>query len=164
LQAAYSSTKSVSGFEAKNAFVITWYLVPLEQNTTNLQTFQIVLVTDGSLSFFIVNYERLDYPTADDHPVHYTADCLTNVSNIDFYFNGFSNTTNCNVNGRWIFGVDGDGSSCGPGIARKYNKILFKNFFFFIFNAAEHFLLAIKKKSKSCLLQLLTKLFYQHKL
>jgi hypothetical protein len=99
IRSAYSPL-TVS-FTATNAFVVTWSLAPLQTAKSLLNTFQVVLVTDELNSFFIANYDRLDYPSADDYPVQYS----DNLGNL-FPFDGFTNTSNCGIPGRWIFKVN----------------------------------------------------------
>jgi hypothetical protein len=102
IKSAYSTQ---STFAATKAFVITWYQVPFDSDHSKLNTFQVVLVTDGTNSFLIANYDRLDHATADHYPVNYN-DYYYN----EILYNGLTTTSNCGVPGRWIFQVQ-DGSA-----------------------------------------------------
>ncbi|XP_038045729.1 uncharacterized protein LOC119720211 isoform X2 [Patiria miniata] len=49
---------SFSSFEPDWMLVVTWYHMPSFIETTNTNTFQVALVTDGDYGFAIVNYEQ----------------------------------------------------------------------------------------------------------
>ena len=53
-----------SMFAAVNAFVVTWYLDPASSDANLKNSFQLVLVTDGTWSFLVFNYARLDQRTS----------------------------------------------------------------------------------------------------
>jgi hypothetical protein len=72
------------------------------------------LVTDGSMSFFMANYERTDANMVVGHSILYVDGDYN-----PFGFQGGVTTTNCGVPGRWIFKVDGEYSTTGPAIASR---------------------------------------------
>ncbi len=88
-----------STFTATNAFVITWDKNPNPVNATLLNSFQIVLVTDGFYSFLIFNFNRLDQTPGST----YFKDANLTVRSVSSSTTG----SNCNFPGRLIFRVDG---------------------------------------------------------
>ncbi|CAH2318184.1 hypothetical protein AB205_0044100 [Pelobates cultripes] len=102
-------------FLAKWIFVVTWDSVAYFQTTTTaVDTFQVALITDGSLTFVLFNYKELQWPT--EHVVGRSAlvgfnsgnktgyymvpeSLTTNISNLAF-------GSNCHFQGRWAFKVD----------------------------------------------------------
>jgi hypothetical protein len=126
IQKSYSGFEEISKFHASNAFVITWYLVPLKIDPSKLQTFQLVLVTDGTMSFCIANFERTDELTFDDHGTRKNKmSRYTDADKKRFFFLGGLLTTNCDTPGRWIFRVDGAGATGGPAIERKITRAFY---------------------------------------
>ncbi len=129
VQKAYAKSEKFSKFDASNAFVITWFMVPLAADPSKLHTFQLVLVTNSSISFFIANFERTDQlfvvdSKNDKLPIE---SYYKDEEKSEFYFSGSVTSTNCGTPGRWIFRVDGGGSSKGPGDSPR-NDLLLKQF------------------------------------
>lgn len=106
-----------SKFAANWAYVVTWDHVCHSLNKiedvkfgeTNLRnTYQVILATDGSSSYFIFNFEKLDL--VENYAVvgiNYGSGFLSlikltsNVTNADLY-----KFSNCGNPGRWIYKVD----------------------------------------------------------
>jgi hypothetical protein len=94
-------TTQAMQFTATNAFIVTWYLYPSILNINLMNSFQFIMVTDGSSSYFIFNYERLDFNISD--PNTFYQDNSGNFYNFYPSVNG----TNVFVPGQYIFRVDG---------------------------------------------------------
>jgi hypothetical protein len=99
IRKAHANSERVSKFNASNAFVITWYLVPLENDSSKLQTFQLVLVTDGFMSFFIANYERTNRLSAVKSKSFTIQSIYKDKENSEFYFSGLQQTVARPVDG-----------------------------------------------------------------
>ncbi len=92
-------------FIAKNAFIMTWYLRPQIVNPAQLNSFQSALVTDGTFSFVMFMYSRIDLYSIQNLNLR-----LINGSEIS-YSRGSTNAlldgSNCAVPGQFIYRVDG---------------------------------------------------------
>jgi hypothetical protein len=86
-----------SFFNATNALVITWYNAQLV-NTTQLNTFQMILVTDNVESFVIYEYVRLDSTTQ--------GACLSNFPSNNSNFTTYATSVNCTQGGSWVQNVN----------------------------------------------------------
>ncbi|KAG8445395.1 hypothetical protein GDO86_010251 [Hymenochirus boettgeri] len=113
-------------FQCSWVFVATWHRVTFYggDNTSPVNTFQIVLITDGSRSFTIFNYENINWTTGrhassggdNSGRGGIAAQAGFNAGDGWRYFNipgsrtddiaGISNTTNVGVPGRWVFRID----------------------------------------------------------
>ncbi|CAL8305053.1 alpha-tectorin [Gadus morhua] len=117
--------KNISGFTAAWAFIATWHQVTFYggSQTTPVNTFQCVLVSDGATSFSIFNYGEVLWSTgtaSGGDPLTglggTTAQSGFNGGDIGHFFNlpgsrsndvvNIEQTTNVNVPGRWVFRVD----------------------------------------------------------
>uniref|UniRef100_A0A663ECU1 Sushi, nidogen and EGF like domains 1 n=1 Tax=Aquila chrysaetos chrysaetos TaxID=223781 RepID=A0A663ECU1_AQUCH len=114
------------GFSAQWVFIATWYRVTFfgGSSFTPVNTFQIVLITDGKLSFTIFNYESITWTTG----MHASsggdfaglggiaAQAGFNAGDGKRYFNipgsrtddiaDVEMTTNVGIPGRWVFRID----------------------------------------------------------
>jgi hypothetical protein len=92
-------------FIAKNAYIMTWYLRPETSNLAQLNSFQSALVTDGTFSFVMFMYSRIDLFSDQNLILR-----LINGSEIS-YSRGSTNAlldgSNCAVPGQFIYRVDG---------------------------------------------------------
>ncbi|XP_043118558.1 uncharacterized protein LOC122361707 isoform X2 [Puntigrus tetrazona] len=93
-------------FTASWLFIATWDKVPYYNNLQSKSTFQVVLVSGKNMSFAIMHYGQIaqttqlfmsGYDTSDS-----TDSFLMPVSDITY----LRNTSNINVNGRWVFRID----------------------------------------------------------
>ncbi len=102
-------------FSATNAFIVTYYQNPATNNASLLNSFQLILTTDGTLSYLVFNYERLDQIDT----TSWKGFRAPNGIHINFIPS--LNGSNCNVPGQYVFRVDGGG---------KYLKYIYlkKNF------------------------------------
>ncbi|XP_051522636.1 uncharacterized protein LOC127422868 [Myxocyprinus asiaticus] len=96
-------------FTASFLLIATWDKVPYFNNSWSSSSFQVVLVSGGSLSFLLMNYGNIS--STDQH---FQAGYDTRNSTHHFLIpvldeNMLSNSSNVNVPGRWAFRVD-----CGP--------------------------------------------------
>uniref|UniRef100_A0A8C5PVW9 Sushi, nidogen and EGF like domains 1 n=1 Tax=Leptobrachium leishanense TaxID=445787 RepID=A0A8C5PVW9_9ANUR len=116
----------LSDFNATWVFIATWHRVTFYggDNTSPVNTFQIVLITDGLRSFTIFNYENIEWTTgrhASSGGDSYgrggiAAQAGFNAGDGWRYFNipgsrtddiaAISNTTNVGIPGRWVFRID----------------------------------------------------------
>ncbi|XP_070175802.1 sushi domain-containing protein 2-like [Littorina saxatilis] len=122
---AYSS--AYKRFRSSWAFVATWeevgYYGAVESGKNKRNTFQCVLVTDGTLSFVIINYSRIEWTTgSNSHGTPETglggnpAQAGFNAGDgVNFYeiegagtdsVINLTHTSNVCIPGRWIFRVD----------------------------------------------------------
>ncbi len=113
------STPTRNGFRNSTPQMPLWshHSVPVDNDTSELQKFQFFLVTDDLMSFFIANYERTGRLSAANSKSAAIQSVYKDEENSEFYFSGSVTTTNCGTPGRWIFRVDGVGSTKGPGIS-----------------------------------------------
>lgn len=96
-------------YRATWAFVVTWIDVPQFNYNNSFNTFQVVLTSNGTLSFAIFNYEKLDW-------VIETAQAGLNGGDKVHFFNlpgSFSNSiknltslSNVGVIGKWMYRTD----------------------------------------------------------
>ncbi|KAK9965090.1 hypothetical protein ABG768_004199 [Culter alburnus] len=94
-------------FTASWLFIATWDKVPYFNNSQSSSSFQVVLVSGGSLSFVMMNYGNIS--STDQHfQAGYGTINSTNYSSIPVpNENKMSDSSNVNVPGRWAFRVDG---------------------------------------------------------
>ncbi|XDV45069.1 hypothetical protein PO909_013238, partial [Leuciscus waleckii] len=94
-------------FTASWLFTATWDKVPYYNNAQSSSSFQVVLVSSGSLSFVMMNYGNISSTDQRFQAGYGTIDS-TNDSSIPVSDeNKLSNSSNVNVPGRWVFRVDG---------------------------------------------------------
>uniref|UniRef100_G1MWY9 Uncharacterized protein n=1 Tax=Meleagris gallopavo TaxID=9103 RepID=G1MWY9_MELGA len=102
-------------FSAQWVFIATWYRVTFfgGSSFSPVNTFQIVLITDGKLSFTIFNYESITWTTG----MHASTQVSSfNAGDGKRYFNipgsrtddiaDVEMTTNVGIPGRWVFRID----------------------------------------------------------
>jgi hypothetical protein len=94
------SQASGTSFMAQDAFVITYYNFANNVVSSLLNSFQLVLVTDGTYSYLVYNYERLDN-TAGSQIYYKDNTGAKNTLNVSV------TGSNCNQPGRYIYRVDG---------------------------------------------------------
>ncbi|XP_072769863.1 alpha-tectorin isoform X1 [Nerophis lumbriciformis] len=119
--------KNVHNFAASWAFVATWHRVTFYggSQTTPVNTFQTVLISDGAMSFAMFNYQEITWSTgtaSGGDPLTglggTTAQSGFNGGEIGHFFNlpgsrsnevvTIEQTTNVNIPGRWSFRVDSE--------------------------------------------------------
>ncbi|XP_035289969.1 alpha-tectorin isoform X1 [Anguilla anguilla] len=119
--------KNMPSFRATWTFIATWHQVTFYggSQTTPVNTFQCVLISDGFLSFAMFNYGEITWSTgtaSGGDPLTglggTTAQSGFNGGDIGHFFNlpgsrsndvvNIELTTNVNMPGRWIFRVDTD--------------------------------------------------------
>ncbi|XP_061754985.1 alpha-tectorin [Nerophis ophidion] len=119
--------KNVDNFVATWAFVATWHRVTFYggSQTTPVNTFQTVLISDGAMSFAMFNYLEITWSTgtaSGGDPLTglggTTAQSGFNGGEIGHFFNlpgsrsnevvTIEQTTNVNIPGRWSFRVDSE--------------------------------------------------------
>ncbi|XP_039513569.1 uncharacterized protein LOC120468973 [Pimephales promelas] len=94
-------------FTASWLLIATWDEVPYFNNSRSSSSFQVVLVSGGSLSFVMMNYGNIS-STDQWFQAGYGTTDSTNYSSIPVPDeNILSNSSNVNVPGRWAFRVDG---------------------------------------------------------
>ncbi|XP_061607135.1 alpha-tectorin isoform X3 [Phyllopteryx taeniolatus] len=117
--------KNIPNFTATWAFVTTWHQVTFYggSQTTPVNTFQTVLISDGGVSFALFNYEEIAWSTgtaSGGDPLTglggTTAQSGFNGGEIGHFLNlprsrsndvvNIEQTTNVNIPGRWFFRVD----------------------------------------------------------
>ncbi|KAM8952476.1 sushi, nidogen and EGF-like domain-containing protein 1 isoform 2-T2 [Pelodytes ibericus] len=116
----------LSDFNATWVFIATWHRVTFYGGdaTSPVNTFQIVLITDGRRSFTIFNYETIEWTTGrhassggdSSGRGGIAAQAGFNAGDGWRYFNipgsrtddiaGIANTTNVGIPGRWVFRID----------------------------------------------------------
>ncbi|XP_053314489.1 sushi, nidogen and EGF-like domain-containing protein 1 isoform X2 [Spea bombifrons] len=116
----------LSDFSATWVFIATWHRVTFYGGDSNspVNTFQIVLITDGLRSFTIFNYETIEWTTGrhassggdSSGRGGIAAQAGFNAGDGWRYFNipgsrtddiaGIANTTNVGIPGRWVFRID----------------------------------------------------------
>ncbi|KAM9316464.1 sushi, nidogen and EGF-like domain-containing protein 1 [Gastrophryne carolinensis] len=116
----------LSDFNATWVFIATWYRVTFYGGDASspVNTFQIVLITDGLRSFTIFNYEMIEWTTGrhassggdSSGRGGIAAQAGFNAGDGWRYFNipgsrtddiaGIANTTNIGIPGRWVFRID----------------------------------------------------------
>ncbi|XP_052468083.1 sushi, nidogen and EGF-like domain-containing protein 1 [Carassius gibelio] len=101
-------------FTASWLFIATWDKVPYYNNLQSRCSYQIVLVSGGSLSFVMMNYGNI---SSTDHRFQAGYGTI----NSTYYFsipvsdeNKLFNSSNVNVPGRWAFRVDGGPEEGNP--------------------------------------------------
>ncbi|XP_067225177.1 sushi, nidogen and EGF-like domain-containing protein 1 [Chanodichthys erythropterus] len=93
-------------FSASWGFIATWDKVPFFGMTETSSSFQVVLVSGGSLSFVMMNYGNIS-STVQRFQAGYDTINSTNYYSIPVADeNNLSNSSNVNVPGRWVFRVD----------------------------------------------------------
>ncbi|KAK2876892.1 hypothetical protein Q8A67_020988 [Cirrhinus molitorella] len=94
-------------FSASWLFIATWDKVPYYNNPQSNSSFQVVLVSGGSLSFVMMNYGNIS-STYQQFQAGYGTVNATNYFSIPVPDeNQLFNSSNVNVSGRWVFRVDG---------------------------------------------------------
>ncbi|XP_075046984.1 uncharacterized protein LOC142107448 [Mixophyes fleayi] len=107
-------------FIAQWVFVATWDRVAYYSSSTNkVNTFQAVLSTDGNMTFVLLNYEDIQWPSVESSSSVYGGPIalagLNSGYNTGYYtipgslspaIVNISHTSNVNVTGRWVFKVD----------------------------------------------------------
>eukprot|EP00079_Xenopus_tropicalis_P031779 XP_017945550.1 PREDICTED: sushi, nidogen and EGF-like domain-containing protein 1 [Xenopus tropicalis] len=95
------------GFSAQWVFIATWDKVPQNGgNASQVNTFQVVLITDGTISFALFNYADIQWTSN-------AMAWLDNENGAEIYilntsgssFN-WTSSSNTNYPGRWAFRVD----------------------------------------------------------
>nr|XP_020648218.1 alpha-tectorin [Pogona vitticeps] len=118
--------KNLPSFTAVSVFVATWEEVTFYggSSTTPVNTFQALLITDGTNSFAMFNYEEINWTTgtaSGGDPLTGLGGVMAqagfNGGNSTNYFSipgsrtpdivNIEDTTNVNVPGRWVFKIDG---------------------------------------------------------
>jgi hypothetical protein len=98
--AVVSAYTNYTFFTATQALVITWYLVQSTTTPSQLNTFQLVLVTDYVDSFLLFSYARLDSASQ--------IACSTyNPANTSYLT--LTTNANCTQNGTWVENVNDGG-------------------------------------------------------
>jgi hypothetical protein len=93
-----------SGFVASRAFVVTWFNVQSVSVPSQLNTFQMILATDGSNSFVIFEYVRLDSPSLMTCQAYFPANVLNTTS--------YLTSPDCLSIGSWVQIVNVGGTIC----------------------------------------------------
>jgi hypothetical protein len=96
-----SSFSNYSTFNATQAFVTTWYNVALASDQTQLNTFQLILVTDHTNSFAVYYFVRLDSVSQ--------AQCVFMGNSNNGSVVGFSMTANCSMFGSFVQVINSGG-------------------------------------------------------
>ncbi|KAL7981567.1 hypothetical protein Chor_005655 [Crotalus horridus] len=118
--------KNLSSFTAVSVFIATWDEVTFYggSSTTPVNTFQALLISDGTASFAMFNYEEINWTTgtaSGGDPLTGLGGVMAqagfNGGNSTNYFSipgsrtpdivNIEETTNVNVPGRWVFKIDG---------------------------------------------------------
>ncbi|XP_068098420.1 sushi, nidogen and EGF-like domain-containing protein 1 [Hyperolius riggenbachi] len=108
-------------FTAQWAFVATWNRVAyFGSRTDKVNTFQAILCSDGNLTFVLLNYDDLQWPSVNassnltEGPLAlaglnsgYSTGYYTLPGSMTLDIVNLSSTSNVNVTGRWVFKVDG---------------------------------------------------------
>ncbi len=102
-QAVRDANPLFTTFTASNAYIVTWFLVPGAANSSLYNSFQLCFATDGTYSFLIYNYERLDQVPGD---AYFVAPNNTRV-NLAASVDG----SNYESPGRFVYRVDGGNSN-----------------------------------------------------
>ncbi|XP_055006517.1 LOW QUALITY PROTEIN: alpha-tectorin-like [Boleophthalmus pectinirostris] len=100
-------------FEASWVFVATWQGVAYYPNVGDGSTIQVVIISNGKLSFLLMNYETI-YPTNHNVQAGYDTKNSTDYFSIPGSFSPnasgsdstFCRSSNINVPGRWAFQID----------------------------------------------------------
>ncbi|XP_051770088.1 uncharacterized protein LOC127523435 isoform X2 [Ctenopharyngodon idella] len=93
-------------FSASWVFIATWDEVPYFGMTDTSSSFQVVLISSGSLSFVMMNYANI-FSTNQWFQAGYDTIDSTNYFSIPVAdANKLSYSSNVNVTGRWVFRVD----------------------------------------------------------
>ncbi|XP_077312595.1 uncharacterized protein LOC143933542 isoform X10 [Lithobates pipiens] len=109
-----------ANFTAQWVFVATWHRVAYYGSSTNkVNTFQVVLSTDGNQTFLLYNYKDIQWPSmnwngsSQDGPLAlaglnsgYETGYYTLPRSLTTSIANLSSTSNVNVTGRWAFKVD----------------------------------------------------------
>uniref|UniRef100_A0A3B4D6M4 NIDO domain-containing protein n=1 Tax=Pygocentrus nattereri TaxID=42514 RepID=A0A3B4D6M4_PYGNA len=118
-------------FTATSVLVATWDRVPYYGENT----FQAVLISDGQLSFILMNYGQI-FPIISDVQAGYDTDDSSNYFSIPGSFQNnysvFTYSSNVNVTGRWAFRVD---HAHSPAPSLKHAVLLLSSIAAKIFNA-----------------------------
>ncbi|XDV45133.1 hypothetical protein PO909_013276, partial [Leuciscus waleckii] len=94
-------------FTASWLLIATWDKVPYFNNSRSSSSFQVVLVSGGSLSFVMMNYGNISSTNQRFQAGYDTIDSTNYFSIPVADANKLSNSSNVNVTGRWAFRVDG---------------------------------------------------------
>ncbi|KAK2876893.1 hypothetical protein Q8A67_020989 [Cirrhinus molitorella] len=94
-------------FTASQLFIATWDKVPYYNNSQSSSSFQVVLVSGGSLSFVMINYGNISSTNQEFQAGFGTVNSTNYFSLPVFDENKLFNTSNVNMPGRWVFRVDG---------------------------------------------------------
>ncbi|XP_077062346.1 uncharacterized protein LOC143714793 [Siphateles boraxobius] len=94
-------------FTASWLFIATWDKVPYYNNSQSSSSFQVVLVSGGSLSFVMMNYGNISSTDQWFQAGYGTIDSTNYFSIPVADVNKLSNSSNVDVPGRWAFRVDG---------------------------------------------------------
>ncbi|KAI1896385.1 hypothetical protein AGOR_G00094240 [Albula goreensis] len=102
-------------FNATWIFVATWDRVPYYQEYEQETTFQVVLISDGNLSFVLMNYGDIG-PTNQSVQAGYDAINSTHhfqiLDNLQENIIALNYTSNVNETGRWVFRTDSCFNDC----------------------------------------------------
>ncbi|KPP57232.1 hypothetical protein Z043_125067, partial [Scleropages formosus] len=102
-------------FTATWVFIVTWNVMEYYPTMGNNTIFQVVLVSDGHLSFIMMNYGNLA-PKTQSVQVGYDTINSTNYFSMPESFESnitsLSFTSNVNVTGRWVFRTDSCPNNC----------------------------------------------------
>ncbi|XP_036420923.1 alpha-tectorin-like [Colossoma macropomum] len=102
-------------FNATWVFVATWDRVAYYPYSGTETSFQVVLISDGQLSFILMNYGQIA-PTSRTVQAGYDTDDSSYYFSIpgsfQYNYSIFTYSTNVNVTGRWAFRVDHGSQRC----------------------------------------------------
>jgi hypothetical protein len=96
-----STYSNYSQFVGYSAFVVTWYNVQSVTNPSQLNTFQLILVTDNVVSFILFYYVRLD-SASQVTCMSFNMMNSTNITTIN-------TSLNCTQGGSWVQNVNSGG-------------------------------------------------------
>ncbi|XP_035380960.1 IgGFc-binding protein-like [Electrophorus electricus] len=102
-------------FRATWVFVTTWARVAYYPNSGTEPSFQVVLISDGHLSFILMNYGQIAPTSMLVQAGYGTDDGSYNFSipgSFQYNYTSFTNSSNVNVTGRWAFRVDQGSQTC----------------------------------------------------
>ncbi|KAG7476917.1 hypothetical protein MATL_G00087920 [Megalops atlanticus] len=95
-------------FKASWLFIVTWDRVPYHPATGTEATFQVVLISDGTSSFILMNYGDIG-PTNGSVQAGYKSKDSASYFTIPVPYTNLPFTSNVNVTGRWAFNT-----GCAP--------------------------------------------------
>ncbi|XP_076864065.1 IgGFc-binding protein-like [Brachyhypopomus gauderio] len=102
-------------FRATWVFVATWDRVAYYPNSGTETSFQVILISDGNLSLFLINYGSIALRNINVQAGYDTSDSRNYFSipgSFENNYTSFTNSTNVNVRGRWAFRVDQGSQTC----------------------------------------------------